>query len=78
MITGLDFATARKMAERLRCRERGSGLLAPYGNSVRCLKDASHEGFVEPRSTKVLSDGVEYDVYSQEPINLNVREGAML
>ena len=78
MITGLDFATAKRMAERLRCRECGSGLLAPYSNSVRCLKDANHEGFVSPRATKLLADGVEYDVHSQRPIDQFEREGTML
>ena len=78
MITGLDFATAKRMSERLRCRECGSGLLAPYGNSVRCLRDANHEGFVSPRATKVLSDGVEYDINTQKPVDQFEREGTML
>jgi hypothetical protein len=82
VITNLSYQEAKTTAETMRCAVCNGGLLAPYlGDNtwgVRCLKDESHQGVARPRRTKVLADGVEYDVYTQKPVDQFEREGLML
>lgn len=77
MITGLDAKTAHQITEVNRCARCGSRLIDPYGGYygypdqfiVLCAQNIEHEGFKKIRQTKTLSDGKEYDIMTQRPVD---------